>query len=128
MRTVLDPITVTIDGTPTPSETTLAQAGAYVVVLATALPEIPLTVTSTFIGAQDVDTTIVDLTLGLRPHAHTETRTVARDHVPVTHAHDRCLLEHAATVRTAVAHTTQAHVSIDVPDTALQSAAQHHTR
>ncbi len=122
--TVLAPIVVSLDAQKTTSETTLRDGGPYVVVLTTALPDIPLTVVTTFVGARDVDTTIVDLTLGMRPHARTEPRTVPRDDVPVTHAHDRCLLEHAATVRSAVAHVTGGHATVDVSDAALAATSR----
>ncbi len=122
MRTVLQPITVTIDGRATPSETTLAHTAPHIVALTTALPDIPLTVISTFIGAPDVDTTIVDLELGMRPDATTQSRVVPRDEVPVTHAYDRCLLEHAAVVQAALAKATSVLATVDISKIALANA------
>ncbi len=90
-------------------------AGPYVVVLTTALPDVPLTVTTTYIGADGVDTTAVDLILSRRPLADRATRSLPRDDVPVTHAHDRSLLDHLAQVHSALADHDQRTAKVDVP-------------
>ncbi|MBA3861157.1 MAG: hypothetical protein H0X56_04225, partial [Solirubrobacterales bacterium] len=46
------------------------------------------------------------------------------DELPVTHARQRCLLNHAAALQRAAAQLTAREVTIDVPDSALTVAAQ----
>lgn len=123
MLTVLEPIRVQLDGRATPSETTLRQTAPHVVVLTTALPDVPLTVVTTYVGADDVDTTAVDLVLARRPTAERDTRTMPRDAIPVTHARDRCLLDHLGQVHAALERVQPLAVTIDIADQALNAVA-----
>jgi hypothetical protein len=122
MPAVLAPITIAIDAEPTPSETTMRPAGPHVVKLTTALPELPLTVTTAYVGADDVPTTAITFTLGRRPAAQRTIRTLAHDEVPVTHALDRCVLDHLTQVRPALDALTERTATIEADDAVLDTA------
>ena len=118
----LGPIDLRVDGRPAPSATTMRTESPHVIVLTTALTELGLTVLSTYVGADDVETTVVDVTLGRRPSAGREVRSVGRDALPVTHARERCLLDHLARVREAVEEATGSSATLDVADETLAAA------
>lgn len=122
MRRTVPDLELCLDGRLVASETTYASVGAYVVVLATAVPGLGVTVTTAYIGAQDADTIAVDLFLAPRAAAGNAARTLERDLVPVTHAHDRCLLDHLAQVRCGLADRAGV-VTVDVGDDALAALA-----
>ena len=121
-RTVPGIQVLATDGT-LEAETTHASVGLHVLVLTTTLPTAALNVITTYTGADDVDTHVVDLALARRPHAITRVRRLPRPKLPVTHARERCLLDHLAQVRTALAELCHADARIDVPDHALQQLA-----
>ena len=73
-------------------------------------------------GADDVDTIVVDVTLARRPSARREVRAVGRDALPVTHARDRCLLDHLARVREVIEEATGSSATLEVADAALAAA------
>jgi hypothetical protein len=123
VRSVIDHITVTLDGKTVPAETTLADVGAHVAVVSTALPGLGLTVTNTYVGADDTDTIVVDLVLAPRPDGRARTETLPRDGLPVTHARERCLLDHVARVRDAISERHTAVPAIDIGDAALEQVA-----
>lgn len=102
------------------AETTHTAVGPHVLVLTTTLPTAALTVTTTYTGAADVDTHVVDLALGPRLHATTTVRRLPREELPVTHARERCLLDHLAQVRAALTELRDVDARIDVPDHALE--------
>jgi hypothetical protein len=77
---------------------------------------------STYIGADGIGTTAVDVVLGTALPSSSTTRTLHRDDVPVTHARERCLLEHLAQLRAALEQDAGATATIDVPDVALAAA------
>ena len=122
MVTVLEPIQVQLDGRVTRSETTLRETAPHVV-LTTTLPDVPLTVVTVYIGADDVATTAVHLVLARRPQARTSTRTLPRDEVPVTHARDRCLLDHLAETRSALSSLGAEAPTIEVDDAAVRAVS-----
>lgn len=115
--TTLPGIAITIDGALARSETTVAVAAANVVVLTTALAEHAVTVTSSYVGHQAVATHVTHLILtpqrsyvASAQHPHAE--------VPVTHARERCVLEHATVLQDATAGR------VDVSDRALLAATE----
>src|SRR4051812_47411971 len=102
MREPLAGVSVRLDGTPTPTTTTIAAVGGAVLVLATTAPALPLTLTSCYLARSDGPLAISHL----RPPAAEETFSQyplppAQLHAPLAGA---CLLEHAATLRDAAEH------------------------
>lgn len=109
----LDGITVSIDGRRTLSETIAATLAPHVLVLTTTLPDRATTLTSTYVGHPSTATHATHLELGpgieqlhTRDHDH--------DSIPVTHALDRCLLDHAFMLQEL------AGAQVDVTDTAMR--------
>lgn len=113
----LDGITLTIDGQPVASQTILTAIAPHVIVLTTTLPDQAVTLTSTYTGhpATGTHATHLELAPGLE---RLHTRDHDHDSLPGTHARERCLLDHAATLH----EFTAAHV--DVADVALQLASR----
>ena len=122
MRLVLHDITVAIATTPQPSSTTIATAGAYVVVVATTLPDRAVGLTSCYLGEIDGDTAASHLHLGPGPEERLSQRVLPGDQPGLTHART-CLLDHAAELQTALAELTGEAVSVDVAPRALDQAA-----
>lgn len=54
---------------------------------------------------------------------HLDVNQIDAAQLPVTHGRQRCLLDHASALRDALVEVTSATVTIDVPDAALQAAA-----
>lgn len=109
----LDGITVIIDGHPTASETLVTVLAPHVLALTTTLPDHATTLTSTYTGHPATATHATHLEL-----APARRRLHSRDHdhdsVPVTHARERCLLDHAATLQELTG------AQVDVDDIALR--------
>ena len=63
MREPLAGVTVRLDGTPTPSTTTIAAIGGSVLVLATAVPALPLALTSCYLARSDAALAVSHLRL-----------------------------------------------------------------
>lgn len=122
MVVALGPIDLRLDGRPAPSATSMRAESPHVVVLTTALTELGLTVLSTYVGADDVDTTVVHVALGRRPSARRDVRNIARDALPVTHAREQCLLDHLAHVREVVEEATGSSTTLDIAEAALGAA------
>ncbi len=112
----LNGITLRIAGEPAASETILTAIAPHVLVLTTTLPDHAVTLTSTYTGhpATGTHATHLELARGLE---RLHTRDHDHDSLPVTHARERCLLDHAA----ALQEFTAAHVDVD--NVALQHAA-----
>lgn len=123
MRSDAGPITIRRAGAVVESETTVVALGPHVVVLTTAVPAIATQITTTYVGARDVDTTAVDLMLAARPDATSRVRVIPRESVPVTHDRGQCLLDHARQVMIAVHARESGGWTIDVSDQALERAA-----
>ncbi len=123
MRTVVGPVTVQAAGEAIQSETTLGAIGPNVVVVSTALPDLAVTMTTAYTGAEDVETIAVDLLLGPRPEAAHASRVLPRDSVPVTHAREQCLLDHASQLMTALRARDGRPYAVDVSDAAVELAA-----
>lgn len=96
-------MSVRLDGREVPSATRLTVAGDPVLVLSTTLPTVPLTLTSTYLGHEDVPTSILHLTVPAGRPAELEHRQLPRGELPVTHARGRCLFDHAAQLHTILA-------------------------
>lgn len=60
----------------------------------------------------------VDLVLGPRPVAENLARGLERSAVPVTHAHDRCVLDHLALVRERLSELAGGRVTLDLGELA----------
>lgn len=110
-------ITIRLHGQPVRSETIGALAAVpHVVVLSTTLADDGITLISSYTGHPQLRTHITHLILTPARRYVTQTQ-LPHDEVPVTHARERCLLEHA----TALQDATAAHV--DLADAALHAAA-----
>ncbi len=105
------------------SETTVGAFGPNVLVLSTSLTALGVTVTTTYVGAEDTDTVAIDLALCPKPAAMAVTRTMPRREVRVTHARDRCLLEHLQRVQTAIELCTGRRAQVETGDDALARVA-----
>lgn len=115
---VLPGITITVDGRAVRSETLATLAAVpHVVVLTTTLSEHAVTVTSSYTGHPELRTHVTHLIVTAE-RSHVTQHELPHDEVPVTHARERCLLEHA----TALQDATGAHVDLD--DSALQAASE----
>ena len=116
MREPLAGVTVRLDGTPTPSTTTIAAVGGSVLVLATAAPALPLALTSCYLARSDAALAVSHLRLTADEETFSQ-YVIAPATLHATLA-GACLLEHAATLRDAAADTTAAAITVDVdPDT-----------
>jgi hypothetical protein len=127
VRQALDDITVAIASTIEPSSTTIATLGAYVVVVATTLPDRAIGLTSCYLGELDGETAVSHLHLGPGPGERLSQRILKAGQPGVTHART-CLLDHAAELRAVVSEVTEAHVTVDVGAQALERAAQAWTQ
>jgi hypothetical protein len=114
-------IRISLDGRPVTSETTATAAGPSVLVLITALRELGVTITSTYIGHANTHTLAAHLvvTRDRRTLEHVEH---SRDALPVTHARARCLLDHAQQLQDALVAHPSGPVAIDVAPGALARA------
>lgn len=123
MRTAVGPVTVHAAGEVVHSETTVGAIGPNVVVVATALPDLAVTMTTAYTGAEDVETIAVDLLLGPRREAAHGSRVLSRDSVPVTHAHEQCLLDHVRQLMIALRARDGRRYAVDVSDDAVELAS-----
>lgn len=123
MRQALDDITVAIASTIETSSTTIATVGAYVVVVATTLPDRAIGLTSCYLGELEGETAVSHLHLGPGPRERLNRRILEAGQAGVAHART-CLLDHAAELRAAVSEVTEEHVTVDVGAHALERATQ----
>lgn len=123
-RIVLDAITVTLDAQPQRSSTTIASAGAYAVVVATALPDLGVTLTSAYLGDMSGDTAASHLTIARPTGALLAQRMLPGVQPGETHARV-CVLDHVAELQSTLASVIDDvdQVAIDVSPDALQRAA-----
>ena len=105
---------LTHDGQSAASSTRELAAGAYTVVIATAIPELALRLHSTYIGSESSDSIVVHLELGASKDRPLAERRYPHSELPVVHARHRCLLEHAGHLQQLVTDLTGARVAIDV--------------
>ena len=118
MRTRLAGIIVTIDGRREPSETLAVGLAGDILVLSTTIAARGITIHSIYTGHEDLDTIAVHLELVPGAPAR-EVARHARDDLPVTHARDRCLLDHLASVRDVIERASGRSAAVEVRDDAL---------
>jgi hypothetical protein len=116
-----DGVRISIDGRPVASETMATAAGPSALVLITALGELGVTITSTYIGHAGTDTLAAHLVV-TRERCTLEHVDHPRDALPVTHARERCLLDHAQQLQDALVIRTGGTVAVDVAAGALARA------
>lgn len=111
------PLEITVNGELTPSETTASPLGAYVLVIATALPDLAIDLHSTYTGHQRTGTITVHLTLARGAYSAT-----AQQHphamLPVSHQRRRCLYDHLHRLQELLAELGM-QTSIPVQDDAI---------
>jgi Ca2+/Na+ antiporter len=122
VRHELPDVTIAIDGRLQRSASTIATIGGYVVVVATALPELAVTLTSCYLGQIDGDSAASHLLLAPVYAAALEQHVLPGLQPGQTHAR-MCLLDHAAQLQRAIALLSDEAVQIDVGPLALQGAA-----
>lgn len=121
-RIAVTAITVAIDGVAERSSTTIGAVGGYAVVVATALPDRAITLTSSYLSAMvgDIGASHLCSTPGQPPQI--EQRVLAGDRLGRTHA-QACLLDHVAELQMRLAALTDdTRVTIDLNESALQAA------
>lgn len=117
----LPPVPITADGQPTVAQTD-GHGHATAVLLTTAIADLALTLTSIYLGAGTGQTLVAHLVQAPgQPRVHSEL--VDADQLPVTHARERCLLEHAGALQHAASQL--GHIlAIDLTDAALAAAGK----
>lgn len=109
----LNGIKVTIAGQLSASETIVTELAPHVLAITTTLPDHATTLTSTYTGHPAIRTHAVHLELA-PGHEHLHTGEHDNDSLPVTHARERCLLDHAAALQALTG------ALVDVDDSALR--------
>lgn len=123
VRITLDSFRVQIAGHPVSSSTTIASVGAYVIVLATTLPEQVLGLTSCYLGQPDGAIAASHLRLGPRRYEHLHAQVLPPPAHVTEHAR-ACLLDHAAELQHTITELTGAQVLVDITTGALERASQ----
>jgi hypothetical protein len=100
----------------------MAAVGGYVLVVATALPALGLTLTSSYLGALRGDTAAAHLWLAPGSPPALVQRVLPRDRPGADDAR-ACLLDHAAELQAAVADRVGETVKIDIAPSALEQAS-----
>jgi hypothetical protein len=125
VQVVLHDVMVRLDGEVAWSETTVTSAGPWALTLITVVPELGVRFISAYVGGERIATGAT--------HALTHPgggelaqREHVREALPVTHARERCLLDHGAELQRALVATTGMHVAVDVPAVAVALAAEPH--
>lgn len=113
------PVQITLDGCPVGSSTRLTELGGYHVALSTVLtdPRLPIELHSSYVGHQGTATCATHLTLA---PGDANTRVVEHEHdqLPVTHARERCVLDHLGVlVELAAEHDRR--LGVQLPDRVL---------
>jgi hypothetical protein len=131
VRSELPDLTITIAGAAQRSSSTIDTVGGYVVLVATAVPRLAVTLTSVYLGQIDGDTGATHLRLVPERRAELLYRVVpaaplspasAAGRQPGT-AHARsCVLDHAAELQQLLAELADDVVAIDVGSAALERA------
>jgi hypothetical protein len=117
----VDGVRISVDGRPVTCETTGTAAGPSVLVLITALGELGVTITSTYVGHEGTDTLAAHLVVSRQSRA-LERAEHSRDALPVTHSRERCLLDHAQRLQDALMARTGVTVAVDIAPGALTRA------
>jgi hypothetical protein len=112
-------VRLTLDAQPVASATRLTEPGGYHVSLSTVVvsPGLPLEVHSSYLGHPDTLTRATHLTIA---PAHANTHMVEHDHtqLPVTHARERCLLDHLQVLVELASEFGQT-LRVELPDRVL---------
>lgn len=119
VRRTIEGVAVVHDGSRLRSATTLERAGPYTVVLATTVSSVDVELHSAYLGHPAVDTRAVHLELRRPGPARVATCEHPHQALPVTYAHERLLLDHAARLRDLVADAGGGHTSVELDDAAL---------
>ncbi len=122
-RTVLSAIDIAIDHVAQASETTIGAVGAYAVILTTTLPELGVTLTSSYLAAMVGDIAASHLTSVPGGPPIIDQHVLPGPQPGQTHART-CLLDHVAELRDTIDafHTSAALVTADIADAALEQA------
>jgi hypothetical protein len=122
-RIALTGIDVTIDAVAQDSSTTIGAVGGYAVVVATALPQIGVTLTSSYLAAMIGDIAASHLCSVPGGPPIIDQHVLPGDQPGQTHA-QACLLDHVAEVRNVLdaLHRSAATVTVDIADDTLQRA------
>lgn len=121
-RKRVDGLTLRLAGTPVLMETLGSGIAGDIFVLSTTVPSLGVTCHSSYHGHEGIDTVVVRLAL-LPGDARTTTDARPREELPVTHARERCVLDHLAHVRDVIQELATGTVAIEVADAALPVAA-----
>jgi hypothetical protein len=123
MRQPLAGVAVRLDGTVTPSSTTIATVGGCVLVLATAAPRLLLTLTSCYLARSDGALAVSHLRLAIGGETFSQYVVAPAEEVHATLA-GACLLDHAAALRDAAGQLIAARITVDVEPDTLDRVAQ----
>jgi hypothetical protein len=123
----IEGVRINVNDRAVASETTVTAAGPSVLALITALGELGVTLTSTYVGHAQTETLATHLVV-TRERQELEQVEHSRDALPVTHARERCLLDHAARVQQTVSEATGGAVTVDIPRSLSPARRSHSTR
>jgi hypothetical protein len=122
-RASLPGITLAINGTPQACETTIGTVGGSAVIVASALPELGITLTSSYLAAMVGDIAASHLCSAPGGPPIIDQHVLPGDQPGQTHA-QTCLLDHVAELRDTLDayHASDAIVTADIADVALEHA------
>lgn len=122
-RLVVSGIDIAIDAVAQETSTTIGAVGGYAVVVATALPELVVMLTSGYLAAMVGDIAVSHLSSVPGGPPLIDQHVLPGRQPGQTHAHI-CLLDHIAELRSILdaLHADATHVTVDVTDGALQQA------
>ncbi len=122
-RTVLSAIDIAIDAVPQASETTIGAVGGYAVILTTTLPELGVTLTSSYLAGMAGDIAASHLAMVPGGPPIIDQHVLPAGQLGETHAR-ACLLNHVSELRNALEAHRQAvaTVSATITDAALEGA------
>jgi hypothetical protein len=123
-RRLLD-VDLVLDGRAAASETRYADAGAYVLVLSSCVPELGLELHSTYVGHPGVETRVTHLALGGGDAQRAATEAVAwpDGELPVVFARRRCLFDHLQRLQDELAGAGH-QAGIEVDDASVSELEQ----
>ena len=122
-RTPLSAIDIAIDNVAQASETTIGAVGAYAVILTTTLPDLGITLTSSYLAAMIGDIAASHLTSVPGGPPIIEQHVLPGRQPGRTHA-QACVLDHVAEVRDVLEayHASAATVTVTIGDATLVQA------
>jgi hypothetical protein len=122
-RITLTGISVAIDAVSQDSSTTIGAVGAYAVIVATALPRLGVTLTSSYLAAMVGDIAASHLCSVPGGPPIIDQHVLPGDQPGRTHA-QACLLDHVAEIRSILDafHASTATVTVTIDDDTLQRA------